>query len=172
MATKYLNGPFNLKWGSNVLEDVDKITFKYSQASNNYTLVNGQTKTFFGSMSASITLSFLAPDTATLRMIFPQYYVPKGSKLSTGETVVDPDGAIDISAAQCSNTTLTYPLDVIGCGMNSANTLRLINAYTSLSAVNVQNDNLITVDVVFTGQPNYGEGTLQFFTQGGIDPES
>lgn len=168
MATSYLNGPFTLKWGANALEDVDKITYKYSQASNNYSLVNGQTKTFFGAMTASVTLEILSTDIATLSQIFPQYYVAKGGKLSTGETVTAETGAIDLVAAKCSNTTLTYPLDVIGCGTSKQPTVRLVNTYTVLSSIDIQNNNLITVSVEFVGQPKYGEGSVQFFTQGGI----
>ena len=89
----------------------------------------------------------------------------QGGTLSTGETVTADDGAIDIVAASCDTTNTNYPLDITSC---NGEVTRLVNARTVLSAINLENNQLRTVQVTFRGEPASGQGIIQFFTEGGI----
>lgn len=154
-----VKGPFSLKWGSNPILDVSEIGFNYDVATNDYETVDGRTYTIDGAITASIDVTLLSSDVDALKTILPQYYVAKGSKLSTGETVQDDDGAIDIVAASCDTTNTNYNLDIIACTGEST---RLVNARTSLSTVDIADNSLRTVTITFRGEPEQGEGIIQF----------
>lgn len=162
-----VRGPFQISWGSNSIIDVSEVTFNYDQAQNDYETIDGRTLHTAGAITASIELTLLSTDVDVLRVIFPQYYVEKGGTMSTGETVTDDDGAIDIVAASCDTTDTKYPLDIISC---TGDITRLVNAKTQLSGVDLADNSLRTVTVTFTGEPEQGEGILQFFKQNGITP--
>lgn len=166
-----VKGPFSIKWGANPILDVSEIGFNYDVATNDYSTVDGRTYQVEGAITASIELTLLSSDVAALSALLPQYYVPKGGNLSTGEEVLDDDGAIDIVAASCDTTDTRYPLDIISC---TGQVTRLINARSSLSSQEFADNALRTVTVTFTGEPEQKEdgtttGIVQFFKQGGID---
>lgn len=164
-----VKGPFSIKWGNNPIIDVSEVNFNYDQTTNDYETIDGRTLHTDGAITASIELTLLSSDVETLRVIFPQYYVAAGGTLSTGETVpADSDGAIDIVAASCDTSETKYPLDVISC---TGNVTRLVNAKTQLSGVNLENNSLRTVTVTFTGEPEQGQGVVQFF-EGELTPAS
>lgn len=154
-----VKGPFSLKWGENPILDVSEIGFNYDVATNDYTTVDGRTYTIDGAITASIEVTLLSSDVDALKTILPQYFVAKGQKLSTGETVQDDDGAIDIVAASCDTTNTNYDLDIFACTGEST---RLVNARTSLSTVAIADNSLRTVTVTFRGEPAQGEGIIQF----------
>lgn len=164
-----IKGPFSIKWGNNPILDVSEVSFNYDQATNDYTTIDGRTITTEGAITASIELTLLSSDVAALQTIFPQYYVAKGGTMSTGETVTADEGAIDIVAASCDTTDTKYPLDIISC---AGAITRLVNAKTRLSNVELADNSIRTVTVTFTGEPEQGEGIIQFFQQGGLEPES
>lgn len=154
-----VKGPFSIKWGANPVVDVSEIGFNYDVATNDYQTVDGRTYTVDGAITASIDLTLLASDVEALSAILPQYYVPEGQKMSTGETAPE-GGAIDIVAAQCDTTNTNYDLDIISC---NGEVTRLVNARTSLSTVDIADNSLRTVTVTFRGEPEQGEGIIQFF---------
>lgn len=154
-----VKGPFSIKWGANPVVDVSEIGFNYDVATNDYQTVDGRTYTVDGAITASIDLTLLASDVEALSAILPQYYVPEGQKMSTGETAPE-GGAIDIVAAQCDTTNTNYDLDIISC---NGEVTRLVNARTSLSTVDIADNALRTVTVTFRGEPEQGEGIIQFF---------
>lgn len=154
-----VKGPFSIKWGENPVVDVSEIGFNYDVATNDYQTVDGRTYTVDGAITASIDLTLLASDVEALSAILPQYYVPEGQKMSTGETAPE-GGAIDIVAAQCDTTNTNYDLDIISC---NGEVTRLVNARTSLSTVDIADNALRTVTVTFRGEPEQGEGIIQFF---------
>lgn len=154
-----VKGPFSIKWGENPVVDVSEIGFNYDVATNDYQTVDGRTYTVDGAITASIDLTLLASDVEALSAILPQYYVPEGQKMSTGETAPE-GGAIDIVAAQCDTTNTNYDLDIISC---NGEVTRLVNARTSLSTVDIADNSLRTVTVTFRGEPEQGEGIIQFF---------
>ena len=162
-----VKGPFTIKWGSNTLLDVSELGFNYDVATNDYETLDGRTYTVEGAITASVDLTLLASDVSALATIFPQYYVAKGSTLSTGETVTSDDGAIDIVAASCDTTTSKYDLEITSC---TGETTRLVKARTSLSAVDFADNAVRTVQVTFRGEPEQGQGVVQFFN--GIEAAS
>jgi hypothetical protein len=154
-----VKGPFSIKWGENPVVDVSEIGFNYDVATNDYQTVDGRTYTVDGAITASIDLTLLASDVEALSAILPQYYVAEGQPMSTGETAPE-GGAIDIVAAQCDTTNTNYDLDIISC---NGEVTRLVNARTSLSTVDIADNALRTVTVTFRGEPEQGEGIIQFF---------
>lgn len=154
-----VKGPFSIKWGANPILDVSEIGFNYDVATNDYETVDGRTYTIDGAITASIDLTLLASDVEALSTILPQYYVAEGQKMSTGETAPE-GGAIDIVAAQCDTTNTNYDLDIISC---NGEVTRLVNARTSLSTVDIADNALRTVTITFRGEPEQGEGIIQFF---------
>lgn len=169
-----VKGPFSLKWGDNPILDVSEVGFNYDVATNDYETVDGRTYTVDGAITASIELTLLSSDVAALSTIFPQYFVAKGDKMSTGETVTADEGAIDIQAASCDTNNVNYPLDIISC---AGDVTRLVNARTSLSGIELSDNALRTVTVTFRGEPEQNEdgktmGIVQFFKENGISEES
>ena len=154
-----VKGPFSLKWGDNPILDVSEVGFNYDVATNDYETIDGRTYTVDGAITASIDLTLLASDVEALSAILPQYYVAEGQPMSTGETAPE-GGAIDIVAAQCDTTNTNYDLDIISC---NGEVTRLVNARTSLSTVDIADNALRTVTVTFRGEPEQGEGIIQFF---------
>ena len=154
-----VKGPFTIKWGSNALLDVSELGFNYDVASNDYETLDGRTYTVEGAITASVDLTLLSSDVPALATIFPQYFVAKGGTLSTGEKVTSEDGAIDIVAA-CDTTASKYNLEITSC---NGETTRLVKARPSLSAVDFADNAVRTVQVTFRGEPESGEGIVQFF---------
>ena len=110
-----VKGPFTLKWGSNTLTNVKEISTNYDVESSDFKTLDGRTFKIEGAHSASVEVTLLESDVAAIRTILPQYYVAKNAKLSTGETVNNDAGAIDIVAAKCDTTTTSYDLDIVSC---------------------------------------------------------
>ena len=166
---KLVKGPFSIQWGSNPILDVSELGFNYDVATNDYETIQGTTYTVEGAITASVEVTLLASDVASLATIFPQYYVAKGSTLSTGEQVTGQDGAIDIKAAACDSSSSNYNLEITSC---NGEVTRLVNARTSLSGVDFADNSLRTVTVTFRGEPENGQGILQFFGENAITPQS
>ncbi len=162
-----VRGPFDLQWGSNTLVDVSEISLEYEQESNDYTTVDNRKYTIDGAINASVTLTFLGSDVASLAAVLPQYHVPNGGTLSSGETVTGTDGAIDVQAASCDTDPVYNDLDVISCGSN-AQVFRLKNARTKIDGMEIADNAVRTVTVAFIGEPEAGVGSIQFFREDDI----
>lgn len=169
MASKLVKGPFSIKWGANPILDVSELTLNYDVATNDYETIQGNTYTVEGAITASVELTLLKSDVTALQTIFPQYFVAKGETMSTGETVLADEGAIDIVAASCDTTNTNADLDIIAC---DGETTRLVNARTALSGIEIADNSLRTVTVTFRGEPASGQGIIQFFSKDGISDES
>lgn len=166
-----VRGPFDLKWGANTLQDVSEISLDYEQETNDYTTVDNRRYTIDGAINASVTVTFLGSDVAALAAVLPQYVVDNGGTLSTGETVTDADGALDVLAASCENEPVYNNLDVISCGTNGQ-VFRLVNARTRIDSMEFADNAVRTVTVAFVGEPAQGEANIQFFKENGISPVS
>jgi hypothetical protein len=162
-----VRGPFDLQWGSNTLKDVSEISVDYSQDSNDYTTVDNRHYAVDGAITASVSLTFLASDVAALAAVLPQYHVANGGTMSSGETVTDEDGAIDVLAASCDTNPIYNDLDVISCG-NPGQVFRLKTARTKIDSMEIADNAVRTVTVMFIGEPAQGVGAIQFFTEGTI----
>jgi hypothetical protein len=155
-----VKGPFNFKWGANNLYNVSDVSFDYTVDTNDTTTLDGNKYTVQTGMSATVTLTLLDNDIASLATVLPQFYVPMGGTLSTGETVAEAQGAIDITAASCTTSDVYNPLDIYACGTN-AQVLRLNRARTQIDSIDIA-DGLRTVAVMFVGEPLSGDAVVQF----------
>lgn len=162
-----VKGPFTLKWGSNTLTNVGEMSMNYDIESSDFKTIDGRTFKIEGAHSASVEVKLLESDVAAIRTILPQYYVAKNAKLSTGQTVNNDAGAIDIVAAKCDTATTNYDLDIISC---NGQVTRLVNARTALSTNDFEDNVLRTVTVTFTAEPKAGQAALQFFGDGHLTP--
>lgn len=160
-----IKGPFNFKWGANQLNNVSDISVDYTVDTSDTDTLDGRKFTVQTGMSATVTLTLLDNDVASLATVLPQYYVAQGEKLSTGETA-GTGGAIDIVAASCATADTNNDLDIIACG-TGASVLRLVNARTQVDSVDI-GDGLRTVAVMFIGEPAAGEGVIQLFPDGSL----
>ena len=156
--------PFEIKWGSNVITDIEEVNIEHSIESTDFTTVQGQTLELDGAYKVTATITLLASDIPALAAILPQYFVANNGTLSTGETVNSATGAIDIKAATCSSSTTYNDLDIKACG-NPGQVLRIVNARTKIEGIEV--DNVIQkVMIKFIGESDSDEATVQIFTYG------
>jgi len=155
-----VKGPFNFKWGAAQLNNVSEISVDYTVDTNDTTTLDGNKYTTQTGMSATVTLTLLDNDIASLATVLPQYFKAVGEVLSTGETVTQPNGAIDITAASCTTSDVYNQLDIYACGTN-AQVLRLVRARTQVDSIDI-GDGLRTVAVLFIGEPLPGDAIVQF----------
>lgn len=154
-----VKGPFNFKWGANTLKNVSDISVDYSVDTSDTSTLDGNKYTVQTGMSATVTLTLLDNDIASLATVLPQFYVPMGGTLSTGETVSNSAGAIDIKAASCTTSDVYNQLDIYACGTN-AQVLRLVRCRTQVDSIDI-GDGLRTIAVQFVGEPINGAAVVQ-----------
>lgn len=162
----FRKGPFTLLWRGNEITDVEELETDVEQDTDEHTTLGGTTFVFDGPFKASATIKLLRSDIPALAAVLPQYFVPNGQTLSTGETVNHAQGAIDVKAQSCDVATTYGPLDVVSCG-NPGQVYRLVNARTKIDSVEFDNF-LGTVSIQFIGEPAEGDANVQFFTEGTI----
>lgn len=155
-----VKGPFNFKWGSATLSNISEISVDYTVDSSDTTTLDGNTYSVQTGLSATVTLTLLENDIESLATVLPQYFKAKNEVLSTGETVLQDMGAIDITAASCDTSDVYNQLDIYACGTN-AQVLRLVRARTQVDAIDI-GDGLRTVSVLFIGEPLSGQAAVQF----------
>lgn len=162
-----VRGPFELEWGEAPILQVESIELDYNLDTEDYVTVQHQTYEVEGSLKANVNIVLLGNDVESLAVVLPDFHVANGETLSTGETVSDPDGAIDYGGLGCE--TQTYAdLDIRSCA-NPKQVFRLKNARTRIDSVEFD-DKVRKVTVRFVGEPASGEAVFQFFTEGGITP--
>lgn len=161
-----IKGPFNLKWGVNVIADVEEISIDHAIASDEFETIQGKNYEIDGAYKVSAVITLLASDIPALAAILPQHFVASGGVLSTGETVTGIKGAIDIVPGACDESTIFNDLDIISCG-NPANVVRIVNARTKIDGIEVDGK-IQKVMVKFIGESAQNEATMQFFINGTI----
>lgn len=166
-----VKGNFEIKWGANTLYDISEVSPDYEQNSNDYETVQGGTYTVEGAIKASVTLTLLKSDVASLAVVLPQFFVANGEQMSSGETVTDEDGAIDVQAAACDTAPTYNDLDVISCG-DPGDVYRLKNARTVIDSMEFADNSVRTVSIRFVGEPAPGVGNIQFFKEGSLSSVS
>ena len=161
-----VRGPFNLKWGDNVIADVEEIDVSHEISSDDVETVQGRTIEVDGPFKATAILTLLASDIAALAAVLPQHFVPNGEVLSTGETVDHAEGAIDVVPRDCDEDLLFNNLDITSCA-NPGTVFRLVNARTKIE--NIEFDNkLQRIMVKFVGEAEADQATVQFFKEGTV----
>jgi hypothetical protein len=161
-----VRGPFTIKWGDNTILDVEEVDLEHEVSSDDFETVQGKTYEVDGPYKVTATLTLLASDIPALAALLPQYFVANGGTMSTGETVNNADGAIDIKAAECSDSITYNPLDITSCA-NPANVLRVVNARSKIEGVEIDNK-LQKVMVKLIGESEANEATIQMFIDGTI----
>lgn len=161
-----VRGPWTLKWGDNVIDQVEELEVEYEQDTEDYTTLQHQTYELDGPVKATATITLLGTDTAALAAIVPQYHVDNGDEMSTGETVNQANGALDVGPLDCSVSQIYNNLDIISCA-NPSQTFRIVNARTKVDGIEFD-DKIRKVMVRFIGEPAPGERNVQFFQSGSI----
>lgn len=157
-----VKGSFRFKWGANELHNISELDFSYDPEENDTSTLDGNKYTVQTGLSASVTLTLLDNDVASLATILPQYHVKKGGKLSTGETVTSDQGVVDVAAASCSTTQTYNNLDIWSCGpAEDSQVVRIVRARTQVDSVDI-GDGLRTVAIKFIGEPQPGQAAVQF----------
>lgn len=162
-----IRGPFEIKWGDNVISDVEEVDFSYERDSEDYTTLDGRTLEVSGSRKVTATLTLLSSDVQTLAALLPQHFVANGGVMSTGETVSTAVGAIDVAPAACDEAIVYNNFDIISCGA-PGQVLRIVNARTELEDVDID-DKLQKVMVKIIGEAALGEGVVQFFKENSVN---
>lgn len=162
-----VRGPFTIKWGDNTINDVEELEVEQSIDSEDYETVGGRTIEVDGNYKATATITLLATDIALLAALLPQHFVANGGTLSTGETVNNATGAIDLAPAGCDESLVYNNLDLISCG-SPADVARIVNARTKLEGVEIDNK-IRKVMIKFIGEAAADEATMQFFKQNTIN---
>ena len=88
-------GPFNLTWRGNTILDVESLDISLDINSEKYEANSGRVIETEKSTHVFLSFTLLATDIASLAIVLPQFFVPFGEMLSTGEIVSGSDGAID-----------------------------------------------------------------------------
>lgn len=159
-----IKGPFDLKYGANTLADVESVEFDYSVDSDDKTTVQGRSRTIYGAHKVVVTVKFLQSDVASLAVALPQYHVANGGTLSSGETVNDVNGAIDLVPGGCEAASLLEDLIITSCG-SDGEILRVRDCATEIAGLDMDEKNR-TVDVAFTGFSD--DATIQMFKKGAV----
>lgn len=161
-----IRGPHILYWGGNRIEGVEELDLEHEVDEEDYPTLDGKTRTLDGPYKVTATITLLETDIAALAVLMPQYFVPNGGILSTGETVNNAAGAIDIKAASCNQGTINNNLDIESCG-NPADVLRIVNARSRIDDVDYDNK-VRKVMIKFIGEADASEATIQFFKKNTI----
>jgi len=161
-----IRGPFTLNWGDNTINDVEEIDAEHEIDSEDFQTLGGRTVEIDGNFKATAIITLLASDIPTLAALLPQHFVANGEVLSTGETVNNADGAIDVAPLACDTNDIYNNLDITSCA-NPGQVTRLVNARTKLEGIEIDNK-LEKIMVKFIGEAAADEATMQFFAAGTI----
>lgn len=159
-----MRGPFDFQLGLNVLAEIENVDFSYDVDSDDKKTVQGRTVTVYGSHKVTVKAKFLETDVASLAVVVPQYHVANAGTLSSGETVTDAAGAIDLVPGGCGSASLKEDLIISSCG-SDGQVLRVMSCITELTGVDMD-EKYRTVEVTFTGQSD--AATIQLFKKGAI----
>lgn len=163
-------GPYSVIWGDNTIRDVETIDFGIDIETEDYNTVQGNSYEVEGATKVGATITLLSTDIPSLSLILPQYWVPNGGQMSTGETVNNAEGAMDFARGGCDDAIIYDPFDIISCG-NPATVTRMVNARTRLE--NIEFEGLLQkVLVRVIGEPSTGDGYVQIFKQNTINTVS
>lgn len=160
-----VKGPFDLQWGSDTLAGIEALDVTYEVSSDDLETIQGNTYTIFGGHKVSAEATFLESDVASLAVVLPQYFVANAGTLSTGETVSDPAGAIDIVPGGVASPE-THGLIITGAG-SPGQVARIVNASTEISGFEIDKT-IRKVKVKFSGEAGVDQATLQFFKEGAV----
>lgn len=161
-----IKGPFILKWGDYEIHDVEEVDVEYEVDSDDLQTLQGKTFEVDGSHKASAVITLLAGDIPVLSALLPQHHIANGGQMSTGETVNNADGAIDVAPADCDVEPIYNNLDIISCS-NPGQVVRIVNARTRLDDFDFDNK-IGKIMVKFIGEAEQSDGVVQIFKENTI----
>lgn len=156
-----IRGPFTVEWGSNILADVEAVDIEYEQESEDYEANSGIIYEISKGIKASIRLTLLSSDIASVKAVLPQYFVATGGTLGDGGIVAGAAGAIDIKADDCNTNPVFNNLLITSCG-NPKEVIKLYNARTVVDSFEVGKIRKIVVK--FIGEPEVGQSIIQLLS--------
>lgn len=159
-------GPFVLQWGPNTLEDIEELEVEYDVDTEDYTTIQGRTFEIAGSHKAAATVTLLATDVPALAALLPQYHINDNAVASTGETVDDVDGIIDLVPGGCDVEPIYYNLIITSCG-NPGQVFRMLTVRTEIDGIEFD-DKVRKVSVRLIGEAAADVATVQFFKEGAL----
>jgi len=160
-----VKGPFDLYYGANLLAGIETVDLNYDVDTDDYSTIQGRRYTISGAHSVSIVVTFLESDVASLATILPQYFVANGGHLSTGETVSNSAGAIDVVPGGCNASPTKTDAVLVSCG-NPGHVLRVVDCTTEIDGVDVDGK-IRKVSVRLQGEST--AGTIQMFAEGAVN---
>jgi len=158
-----VKGPFEIKYGVDVLAGIESIDLNYDINTDDFETVQGQNYQVVKSHQVSVTVVFLETDVDSLSVVLPQYFVANGGELSTGETVNDAAGAIDVVPGGCDYVATTTDVVITSCG-NPGHVLRLPDCETEIEDIEI--DSVRKVSVTFRSRST--AATVQMFEEGAV----
>lgn len=162
-----VKGPHTIEFGADTITDVEEIDLSWDTDTNDYDTVQGNKYTYDTTASATVTLTLLANDVQALRVLLPQYYVANAGTLSTGETVSDPDGAIDVIPGGCVDLGNLKHLTITSCDETGAShVLRIPDGTTRIDGVEFDGAGARKVMVQFRGE---GLTVGQMYADGAVN---
>lgn len=162
-----IKGPFTLTWGDVVLLQVEDLDLQHSRTTEDHVNVRGKTFEIEKSRKITAILTLLATDIASLAAVLPQYAVPQGDTLSTGQSVTNSEGAVEIIPDACDQEYTYHDLEVASCG-DPGEVYRLVNARTVYLGTEITNK-IRKVKIAFLGEAPARQASIQFVKQGGIE---
>lgn len=158
-----IKGPFEVKYGDDVLAGIETLEVNTEINTDDVDTIQGRSYTVTTSKRISVSMTLLESDVPSLAVVLPQYFVPNGGTLSTGETVNDANGAIDITPGTCEAATAVTDVVITSCG-NPGQVFRIPDAETEIE--NVEIDSVKKVIVTFRGTSNVS--LFQIFKAGAV----
>lgn len=158
-----VKGPYEVKYGVDVLAGIEELSLDYEVNTEDYDTVQGRSYTVTTSHRVAVSMTFLETDVASLAVVLPQYFVANGGTLSSGETVNNADGAIDIVPGTCESSPTRTDVVITSC---NGHVLRIPDAVTEIESVEL--DAVRKVVVRFRGEADADVATIQLFAQGAV----
>jgi hypothetical protein len=161
-----VKGPFQIAWGDNVITDVEEVNVEHTIDSEDFVTLQGRTLEIDGNSKVTATITLLASDIDALGALLPQNFIANGETLSTGETVTDADGAIDLTPRACDESAVYNHLIITSCE-NPGTVFRIVNARTKFEGIEFS-EKVQKVMIKFIGEAAADEATAQFFHEDAI----
>lgn len=160
-----VKGPFEIQVATDVLAGIDEIDFEYDVDTDSIDTIQGRSYDIPKTHKVSVTVTFVETDVPSLAVALPQYFVANGQVLSTGETVNDAQGAMDIVPGECGDTADLQDVLIIACGTNPS-VLRVVDTFSEVDGFPIE-DSVRKCAVKFTGSSD--AATVQLFRQNAVE---
>lgn len=158
-------GPFTFEWNNITINNVEEVELTHEIQSEQIPTLDHKTLEFTGSFAFNAIITLAMVDVPIIGSLLPQFFVPYQGIMSTGELVVDEEGAIDVVPGRCDDQTYADLL-VTSCG-DPGNVFRGVNTRTVPEAISFDQYRQ-TVQIKFIGEAPAGQATIQLYRDGGI----